>query len=282
MLKDTIISAFNYDGTLLKWLKKVEKALQGDTLTNIEVVTNSDYSMQLKLTFGDNSFIMSPVFTNKGRGIVSITKTATSGLVDTYTVTYTDNTTSTFTVTNAEGFNANNLYATLTAGTGIELTNNGQNVTVTAKRLLNEIVDSQGRLRFVEGNLRTDEYEGFTYLYAKWSLSGTHLMLVLAGKIAAGTTTPANARLAVVNIPASLSFIHEKLIPISSGGGVVDVQDFKVRSSTSWSAGIKTWEAIKVVVAGGYSIAITTSGPTITVDTETSFRIKFDFLIDTD
>ncbi|MBO5318689.1 MAG: collagen-like protein [Ruminococcus sp.] len=35
-----------------------------------------------------------------GNGIVSIQKTATSGLVDTYTVTYTDGTTDTFTVTN--------------------------------------------------------------------------------------------------------------------------------------------------------------------------------------
>lgn len=35
-----------------------------------------------------------------GRGITSITKTGTEGLVDTYTITYTDNTTSTFTVTN--------------------------------------------------------------------------------------------------------------------------------------------------------------------------------------
>ena len=35
-----------------------------------------------------------------GRGINSITKTATNGLVDTYTITYTDKTTSTFTVTN--------------------------------------------------------------------------------------------------------------------------------------------------------------------------------------
>lgn len=35
-----------------------------------------------------------------GRGIESITKTSTSGLVDTYTITYTDNTTSTFQVTN--------------------------------------------------------------------------------------------------------------------------------------------------------------------------------------
>jgi len=35
-----------------------------------------------------------------GKGISSITKTSTQGLVDTYTITYTDNTTSTFTVTN--------------------------------------------------------------------------------------------------------------------------------------------------------------------------------------
>ena len=35
-----------------------------------------------------------------GKGIVSITKTSTEGLVDTYTITYTDQTTSTFTVTN--------------------------------------------------------------------------------------------------------------------------------------------------------------------------------------
>lgn len=37
-----------------------------------------------------------------GKGIVSIIKTATSGLVDTYTITYTDNTTSTFNVTNGK------------------------------------------------------------------------------------------------------------------------------------------------------------------------------------
>lgn len=37
-----------------------------------------------------------------GRGIVSITKTGTSGLVDTYTILYTDGTTSTYTVTNGE------------------------------------------------------------------------------------------------------------------------------------------------------------------------------------
>lgn len=39
---------------------------------------------------------------NDGKGIASIAKTGTSGLVDTYTITYTDGTTSTFSVTNGQ------------------------------------------------------------------------------------------------------------------------------------------------------------------------------------
>lgn len=38
-----------------------------------------------------------------GRGIASIKKTGTTGSVDTYTITYTDNTTSTYTVKNSDG-----------------------------------------------------------------------------------------------------------------------------------------------------------------------------------
>ena len=50
---------------------------------------------------------------NDGRGITSITKTSTSGLVDTYTILYSDTTTSTFAVTN--GKDGNQWYR----GTGI-------------------------------------------------------------------------------------------------------------------------------------------------------------------
>jgi len=54
-----------------------------------------------------------------GNGIASIVKTSTSGLVDTYTITYTDGTTTTFNVTNGEdgtdGANGNKWYR----GTGI-------------------------------------------------------------------------------------------------------------------------------------------------------------------
>lgn len=38
-----------------------------------------------------------------GRGVASIKKTGTTGSVDTYTITYTDSTTSTFTINNSDG-----------------------------------------------------------------------------------------------------------------------------------------------------------------------------------
>lgn len=55
-----------------------------------------------------------------GKGIASIVKTSTSGLVDTYTITYTDGTTQTYNVENgADGENGNKWYR----GTGITGTN---------------------------------------------------------------------------------------------------------------------------------------------------------------
>lgn len=59
-----------------------------------------------------------------GDGIASITKTSTAGLVDTYTITYDDGTTTTFDVTNgADGQNGSKWYkGTAITGTGTSIT----------------------------------------------------------------------------------------------------------------------------------------------------------------
>lgn len=69
------------------------------------IVESSDDLTQADIIEGleDNVIYLQPQYFiagEDGRGIISVTKTATSGLVDTYTITYTDNTTSTFQVTN--------------------------------------------------------------------------------------------------------------------------------------------------------------------------------------
>lgn len=63
ILKETILSAFTERGTLLKWLKKVEAALNNAVLTDISVVQVSATQVKLKLTFENGDFVESPVIT---------------------------------------------------------------------------------------------------------------------------------------------------------------------------------------------------------------------------
>lgn len=71
---------------------------RGSSVTGCTKTSTSGLVDTYKMTFSDG---YSTTFTvANGRGISNITKTGTSGLVDTYTITYNDGTTSTYTVTN--------------------------------------------------------------------------------------------------------------------------------------------------------------------------------------
>lgn len=61
---NTIISSFDEEGTLLKWLKKVEDALKNASLKTVETVTIDDTSFQLKFVFADDTFLISPTITS--------------------------------------------------------------------------------------------------------------------------------------------------------------------------------------------------------------------------
>jgi hypothetical protein len=63
ILKETILSAFTERGTLLKWLKKVEAALNNAVLTDISVEQISATEVKLKFTFENGDFVESPVLT---------------------------------------------------------------------------------------------------------------------------------------------------------------------------------------------------------------------------
>jgi hypothetical protein len=62
ILKETILSAFNERGTLLKWLKKVEKLLRESTLLEITVEKINSTEAVIKLFFEDNTTIQSDPF----------------------------------------------------------------------------------------------------------------------------------------------------------------------------------------------------------------------------
>ena len=115
-----------------------------------------------------------------GRGIVSITKTATVGLVDLYTILYTDGTTSTFTVTNgsvgADGrgivsitrTGRSGLYDTYTIvytddTTSYFLVKNGNGIEAIEKTATNEAVDTY-TIYYQDGTTSTFDVTNGTYV----------------------------------------------------------------------------------------------------------------------
>lgn len=80
---------------------KGDKGTDGRAITSVAKISSSGLVDTYKISFSDNT---STNFTvTNGSSIKSIAKTATSGLTDTYTVTLTDGTTSTFNVKNGNG-----------------------------------------------------------------------------------------------------------------------------------------------------------------------------------
>lgn len=77
--KETILSMFDDKGTLLKWLKKVEKALRESVLSSVEVIKITDTRAVIKFIFADDTTISTPEFTlpegakgDKGDGVEMI------------------------------------------------------------------------------------------------------------------------------------------------------------------------------------------------------------------
>lgn len=82
-------------------LQAISNCIEGLVQGSDKAVHNvSINGSNITLIFADGTQETYPTINFKG--IVSITKTDTSGLVDTYTITYTDGSTDTFTVTNGE------------------------------------------------------------------------------------------------------------------------------------------------------------------------------------
>ena len=104
-----------------------------------------------------------------GRGIASIVKTGTSGLVDTYTITYTDTTTSTFQVTNGaqgeqgepgvDGYGYSNVSTPSPVdGTAIITLTNGDTITIDLNHN-HDVLVATGEIDRIKFHLCEDETE---------------------------------------------------------------------------------------------------------------------------
>ena len=113
---ETILSTFDDKLTLMQWLQKVEQALEGAGLESVEIHQQTPTTAYFKFVFADGTSVTTPSIMlprgpkgdtgatgatgATGNGIASISKTGSSGLVDIYTILYTNGSTQTFCVTN--------------------------------------------------------------------------------------------------------------------------------------------------------------------------------------
>lgn len=144
--------------------------------------------------------------------------------------------------------------------------------------LLENIKDASGNLRFVEGsgNLR-EEIEGVTITYTRWSLSGTHLMCVIAGSVLNETILDSSHRIIVDfdNIP---NWIFNKLFPMGSQYNIYDI-----KTITLWKNDFTSAQEFRFTIAGDSANNRLTIGQQSNVTIATAnknFRVQFDLLID--
>lgn len=140
---------------------------------------------------------------------------------------------------------------------------NGVNIT--------QLVDSNGNPRFIEGEGAVSTIEGVTFTYNKWSLSGTHLMIVLAGSVASGTVIPSATIYATYEgLP---SFITDKISALAG-----QLIDFK--SVVYLASNYTTQAANADLIKADGIIKIRTTTLTLTADR--NFHIQFDVMIDSE
>ena len=139
----------------------------------------------------------------------------------------------------------------------------------TTKKNVNTLVDSSGHDRFIEGDIVVPEAQtNITKTYGKWSLSGTHLMLVLAGEIKAASYTDDEV-FCEIEIP---SWILNKISVIF--GNYVDLKSFTIidssyASDTQGVNLVKTSSKLQFVQSGNKTLSL-----------PCQFRYSFDLLID--
>ena len=149
---------------------------------------------------------------------------------------------------------------------------NSEDKTSLLEAQMENIVDNNGHKRFIEGDISLYSYmpAGMTLTYGKWSLSGTHLMIVLAGNLADETVLPNSADVArLTTLP---SWILEKVYPVFND--VIERKKFDA-SASSWGV-----QQLDVALRKSSDYLFIRLASALTLTANRGFRIAFDLLID--
>ena len=145
-----------------------------------------------------------------------------------------------------------------------------QEAEVNGLKAFENIVDKDGHKRFIEGEVHLDNSvpSGYTELYGKWSLSGTHLLIVIAFSIDNAVNTGYVTTLTTVNIP---DWIKNKIVPLGN-------TYIELKNVYGYASDDSTQQVACQLRLRNDEIAISQSS--ITMTAKRAFRVAFDLLID--
>ena len=155
-----------------------------------------------------------------------------------------------------------------------ELKNIADNQAKEVKKDIATLVDANGHDRFIEGDMENSTIEGLTITYSKWSLSGTHLMIVVAGKIDNDTTLTSQQFISITkDLP---QWVLDKIVVVWSS--YLESRNFTVyandwSSSQSLSVALRKQES----PTPKFGLFLPSS---FTATADRYFRLSFDLLID--
>lgn len=137
---------------------------------------------------------------------------------------------------------------------------------------LDKIIDASGNPRFIEGDGTPNSV--LQDVYCKWSLSGTHLMLVVSGKLPDETVLNPYAVLAEFEIP---QWVYDKIRVIWSTTMLAIV------NLTMYAEGTFTSQSNNFYIQkNNGKVFFTNNSNAFTLTSDKYFRLQFDLLIDSE
>ena len=132
------------------------------------------------------------------------------------------------------------------------------------------IVDKDGHKRFIEGDIILRTISGLTQTYGKWSLSGSHLLIVFAFDAENTTVIANNTTLADCPLP---KWVYDKIVALF--GNIVDRKTF-----TLWANDYSTQSINIFMLKSTSEDSLFFQCNNITLSADRHVRIAFDLLID--
>ncbi len=151
-----------------------------------------------------------------------------------------------------------------------ELKNISSEEAKSVKKNISTLVDADGHDRFIEGDIDlVDGLTGVSKGYGKWSLSGTHLMLVIGGVISENTVLSAGTFALVKNLP---TWVYDKIQPLFANTTI------EQKTMTVYADDYSSQTITVILQKTSDRIQLYTGS--LTASKDRKYRFSFDLLID--